>query len=153
MNKDFKIILDWLLDVLVNKRKIEVAPDKKDILFQMNMAFLSSLSQDNIGKPGRSTEFLLKMKESEQYDTIADFYLKGIDAIREEIAQTVDENLYFRNRLNSLAQWISADDRNIDENEIKEHIWTLFFPEGCGILKKETRAIDSLRKKRQIKIL
>ena len=150
MNKDFKIILNWLIDELVNK--VEITPDERDIPLQLNMTFLSALAEDNDEKPGSSAEFLLKMKESEQYGSIAEFYLKGIDCINEEIDLRVSENEYFKNRLKSLAQWVMEGNHNIDEDEVIENIWSVFFPEGCGIFTREDQAIESLRKKRQIKI-
>ncbi len=152
MNKDFKVLLNWLVNELVNKKKPEIIPDKKDISAQLNMAFLSALAEDNDEKPGMSTELLLKMKESQEYGSIADFYMKGIDSIKAEIAQTVSMNESFKNRLKSLAQLIQKDEHNIDENETTEKIWSVFFPEACGIFTKEDQAIESLRKKRRIKI-
>ncbi len=150
MNKDFKIILNWLIDELVNK--VEITPDERDIPLQLNMTFLSALAEDNDEKPHSSAEFLLKMKDSEQYGSIADFYLKGIDCINEEIDLRVSENEYFKNRLKSLAQWVMEGNHNIDEDEVIENIWSVFFPEGCGIFTREDQAIESLRKKRLIKI-
>ena len=150
MNNDLQIILNWLIDELVNKRESEITADKKDIPLQLNMAFLTALGEGNDGD-GKSAEFLLKIKATEQYGSIADFYLNGIEFIKDEIDQEADDG-YLKNRLKVLAQWIREDNHNIDEQETIEHLWSLFFPEGCGIFEKENLAIESLRNKRRIKI-
>lgn len=152
MNNDFKIVLNWLKDNLVNRKKVEVTPDEKNIPVQLNMAFLSALTEDNGGKPGSSTGFIRKIKESGQFGSIADFYLKGIECIRDEIAQAVDNNRYLKNRIMKLAEWVRESGHNIDENETIEHIWSLFFPEGCGIFTKESESSEALRNKRRINI-
>ena len=152
MNKDFKIVLNWLIDGLTNKGRASIPSEEKDIPFQLNMAFLSALTEDNVGLPGKFTEFLSDMAESEQYGPIARFYLNGVDGIRKEINQIVDEDEYFRSRLCSLAQWVRSGNHDIDENDTIEHVWSLFFPEGCNIFSQEDLSVLSLRKKRKIKI-
>lgn len=152
MNKDFKIVLDRLIHVLVKKGSDEIVPDKDDVPSQLNIAFLSALAEDNYKKPGKYTGFLSKMKGSEQYGAIADFYLKGIENIKEEISRTANENEYFKKRLSFLAEWIKEGNHHIDNNETIEHIWSVFFPEGCGVLSNKNQAIESLRNKRQVKI-
>ncbi|MGD9159585.1 MAG: hypothetical protein PVG39_14325, partial [Desulfobacteraceae bacterium] len=152
MNNDFKVVLNWLIDKLVNKNKINIAPDEKYISIQLNMAFLAALAENDNEKSGRSVELLLKMKESEQFGAIADFYLKGIECIKDELARAVDDTEYLKDRLESLAQWIREDNHDIDDYETKEHIWSIFFPEGCGIHTKEDQTTKSLRNKRRIKI-
>lgn len=152
MNRDFKIVINWLIDKLIKPEKIEMLPDEKNIPLQLNMAFISALAEDKRGTPEICTDFLLKMKDAEQFGDIADFYLNGIEFIRSEITQEIDNNEDFKNRITSLSQWISQSGHDIDEHETTERIWSVFFPEGCGIFSRESESSEFLRNKRRIKI-
>lgn len=148
MNDDFKAVLNWFIDELVNSRG-QGTPDEEDMPVRLNLAFLKALTEADSKE---STLFLLKAKESEKWRGIADFYLKGIEGIKKEIDKTVHDDEYFHKRLKSLAQWLRGRNHNISDIETVERIWSVFFPEGCDIFSRETLAAEALRNKRRIKV-
>ncbi len=150
MNHDFKIVLNWLTDEFVKNKKQE-ALHFEDMPSRLNSAFLIALTEIDSKIPGMCHDFLLKTKESPEWGSIADFYLKGIKGIQEEIAGNID-NEFFSNRLKSLSRWLTDENHDLDDHETVEKIWSVFFPEGCNILSGKTEAVEALRDRRRIKI-
>ena len=152
MSDDFNAVLNWLTQELVNIKNVNFRMAEENIPIQLNRAFLQALVENYGQKPGKSAEFLYKMLASEQYCHIAGFYLRGLECIKGEVAKTIQDNENFHQRLKSLAQWIKEGNQNIHDPGNIERLWSVFFPEGCGILTRESEAIQYLRNKRKIKI-
>ncbi len=151
MNNDFKVVLSWLIDKFVNNEKQDTRGEE-DMPIMLTIAFLAALTEGDSQNQKKSTGFLSKEKGSAQWGGVADFYLKGIEGIKKEIERAFRDDEYFNNRLKSLAQWVRDGNHNLSGHEMVEQVWSVFFPEGCNIFSKEAEAVESLRKKRRIKI-
>lgn len=158
MNSDFKIILNWLIKGLINKQEknnssdFAGVSDETDMADRLNRAFLSALIEDESLESRKSYKFLIEMKSDQQWGDVSDFYLKGIEGLTSEIDTVACNDDHFNKRLKTLSQWIKDGNCTIDEHEAFEHVWSVFFPEGCNILYEKTEKIEALRNKRRIKI-
>ncbi|MCK5078242.1 MAG: hypothetical protein KAR38_17805, partial [Calditrichia bacterium] len=74
-----------------------------------------------------------------------------VSRIYSELKHQYEEDKNFRDSLINVPNWL--DDNRIDnDDEFREQIWKVFFPEGVGIFGNETGKIKSLRVQRKIKI-
>ena len=144
MSDDFKAVLNLLTEKLVNIKNVNLKADEKGIPILLNTAFLQSLVENYSQKPGRSVEFLYKMQESKQYGYIADFYLKGLECIKEEVAKAIQDNEILHNRLKALAQWINEGKHDIhDQATIETGLVSFFSLKGVGFLLEKTKPYNT----------
>lgn len=153
MDDAFKTIFNLLLDMLTKEGFLKGIDDKTDMPLKLTYTFLTCLRDDNNTEKTRALEFLSEECHSEQWGDIANFYLKGINCIKDEIEKRADENDDFRNRLKALALlFLSEGNHSTKEQLTAENLWSVFFHEGCNILSDRTRALDTLRNNRRIRI-
>jgi len=118
----------------------------------LNAAFLITLSGDAHPASERAKRFLAHMADSPQWADVANFYMKGLNLIRQEIENVCKRDPNFVGRLKSLSQWLSNKENTKDTQETVEKIWSVFFPEANSILTNRQERINALRKKRTVTI-
>ncbi|MGR3319595.1 MAG: hypothetical protein ACUZ8O_14095 [Candidatus Anammoxibacter sp.] len=119
---------------------------------RLNAAFLITLAGKKHPLFSEAKEFLDSALHSLEWAEVARFYLDGIDYVFKEINNTCEHDADFKNKIESLYEWLS-DGENPDNNkETIEKIWSLFFPEATGINRNKNERIESLRKKRTVTV-
>jgi hypothetical protein len=126
--------------------------DKAGIVQALNAAFLIALTDDKHPQSKQAKRFLAAMRDSSEWANIAAFYLNGIGLVHREMEEVCKNDLSFANLLASLSEWMSNQENLHNNEEAAERIWSVFFPEACGILRNKQKAIDALRAKRTVTI-
>ena len=126
--------------------------DDPGIAQTLNSAFLMALSRGLHPQSESAGKYLACMKESSQWGEIADFYLNGIDLVYEEINERYKRDKKFADRLKTLFHWLCKDTDRVRYEETRERVWSLFFPEGKGILAEREKMIKKLRAKRTVSV-
>jgi hypothetical protein len=130
----------------------ECNQDAACITKALNAAFLISLAGAGHNAFYRATRLLERMTDSAQFKDLANFYLSAKRIIHREIEAAAQKHPSFKNRFFTLSERL-ADLKNIeDSQEASEMIWSVFFPEGAGILKGREERIRDLRAKRTVTI-
>lgn len=152
MNDAFKTILNSFLVMLIKEGFFKGIEDTIDMPLKLTHAFLTCLCDKNDTDREWAMKLLSQEAHSGQWRDIAGFYLKGINRIKEEIENTVNNCDDFNSRLHSIALFLREGARNSNEQAIAEGLWSIFFPEGCNILSNKPEAMDTLRNSRRIRI-
>jgi hypothetical protein len=126
--------------------------DDPGIAQSLNSAFLMALSRGLHPKSESAEKYLTRMRESSQWGEVADFYLNGIDLMYEEINERYKRDKEFADRLKTLFHWLCKDTDRVRDEETRERVWSLFFPEGKGILAEREKMIKELRAKRTVSV-
>ncbi len=127
--------------------------DDSRIARSLNKAFLAALSGDPEPEASGARGFLDQVKrDSSRWANAADFYLRGIDLVKEEIGEVSGRDPEFKARLKSLSEWVSYNDLAADPVETRERLWSVFFPEAQGILENRKEKTEALRRKRTVLI-
>ena len=118
----------------------------------LNAAFIISLTGDSHPAHAEASAFLQHMTTSPDWEVTANFYLKGIMLIEEEIDSLGRNKSDVVQRLESLSNQLS--NRNAQEGKSRaiETFWSFFHPEATGIWFREQQRIDTLRAKRKVSI-
>ena len=130
----------------------ETRTDESGIVRSLNAAFLLALAGPYHPAAKRANTLLDKMAASPKWATVAGFYKKGIEAIRQELVTVCEREPDFGGRLRRLAEWIATQDILLDTKATQEGIWSVFFPEGTGIKHNEEQQVEVLRQRRHVKI-
>jgi hypothetical protein len=130
----------------------ETRTDEPGIAQSLNAAFLITLAGPDHPAAKRANTLLDKMAASPKWATVAGFYKKGIEAIRQELVTVCEREPDFGGRLRRLAEWIATQDILLDTTATQEGIWSVFFPEGAGIKHNEEQQVEVLRQRRHVKI-
>jgi hypothetical protein len=135
----------------------ETRTDELGIAQSLNAAFLIALTGADHPAAERANRLLDEMAASSKWATvkwatIAGFYQKGIEFIRQELATVCEREPDFGDRLRGLAEWIATPDNLLETTATQERIWSVFFPEGAGIRHKEEQRVDVLRQRRHVEI-
>jgi hypothetical protein len=126
--------------------------DDAGVVQALNAAFLINLSGDRHPASEGAERFLAHMAESAQWADVAQFYLKGLNLVHQEIEDVCKHDQQFADRLASLSEWLSNQENTKDAQEAAEEIWSVFFPEANGILSNKQECIEALRSKRTISV-
>ncbi|MDB9822792.1 hypothetical protein OAC89_03750 [Deltaproteobacteria bacterium] len=126
--------------------------DDAGIARALNAAFIISLTRGAHHESQGAMQFLYRMAGLPRWSELAGFYLKGIDLIKDEVEDVCARDKIFEHRLKTLYDWMCNSYYTGNIEETREHIWSVFFPEGTGILRNRKERIDSLRAKRTVTI-
>jgi hypothetical protein len=151
MDNAFKTIIYTILDRLKKDGLLEGISECADMPLKLTHAFLTAITNENSMENRGAIEILSSESNSPLWGDTANFYLKGISLIKDEIDNAVNESTDFHPRLESLAHSLS-ERHSISEQGAVERLWSIFFPEGCGILHDKSAAEQALRNKRRVKI-
>lgn len=118
------------------------------ILDQLNNAFLLVVS----GSDPNAFEFIERMTASPKLAMIEGFYRKGVERIEQELKAVAKSDADFAGDVQEAAHRISTQGKISNASDFAEKTWSVFFPEAVGIHADEEKAIESLRKKRVIRV-
>ena len=130
----------------------ETRTDEPGIVQSLNAAFLIALAGPDHPAAERANRLLDQMAASSKWATVAGFYQKGIELIRQELVTVCEREPDFGDCLRGFAEWIATQDNLLETTATQERIWSVFFPEGTSIRHKEEQRVDALRQRRHVKI-
>jgi len=126
--------------------------DHDDTPQNLNTAFLILLAGSTHPLFKSAKRFFKSLSESSEGADTALFYEKGLELVPREIENVCKHDPDFADRLNRLHEWVS-DSRNLEDvNRAAEKFWSVFFPEGSGILENRQERIKALRSKRKVTV-
>ncbi len=126
--------------------------DSEGAIYQsLNAAFIVALAGKEHPKFEGAQKLLKHFVKLPKWREVANFYLKGIELIRQEIDAVCREDDEFSSHLENLFEWIS-NENTIRTDEIREKLWSVFFPEGVGIISDWNDNVERLRQKRTVEI-
>ncbi len=152
MDNGFKTAMDAIIDILKKEGFIKGISGDADMPLKLTSAFLTAITNENSMESREATAILSSESDSPLWRDIAKFYLNGVSLIKEEIEKTVNESNDFLARLCSLSRFLSEGQCSISEQDTVEKLWSIFFPEGCGILSDKSGYEQALREKRGVNI-
>jgi hypothetical protein len=152
MDNAFKTIMDAIIDMLKKDGLLKGITEYADMPIKLTHAFLNAVANENGIENREFTGILLSQSNSPLWGDIAKFYLNGVSLIKEEIKNEVNGCDDFPARLESLARFLKDGPHSPSDPNTVEKLWSLFFPEGCGILSDRSSAEHALRDKRKVKI-
>jgi len=118
----------------------------------LNAAFFIALAGAGHTALDRAKELLLRMADSPAWADVAEFYLRGLDLVRQEVAAIGRRDAQFSQSLNALFQWVSSQGALDDADQTMERVWSVFFPEATGIRGREAERVTALRDERLVTI-
>jgi hypothetical protein len=162
MKKKFETVIKCLIskgekepltgiDISEQFRPDENTPDA--ILRNLNAAFLIALCGRSHPLYSRADHFIREIEKDPAWKNAADFYQMGLTLVHTEIAKRSAEDKKFRENLDGLYAWISGPLSNQDPVETADRFWNVFFPEGVSLFENRSNNIDSLRRKREVRIV
>ncbi len=116
----------------------------------INAAFLIVLCGAEHPSSRPAYEFLQRMTHSPTWQGITRFYLQGIQAIGRELASINQKNSEASQRLEALANQLTYQNSQIEDQQLLELFWSFTHPEATGIWFHEGERIADLREKRKI---
>ncbi|HOO38651.1 MAG TPA: hypothetical protein PLV78_10085 [Deltaproteobacteria bacterium] len=126
--------------------------DPAGIAAGINTAFLILLCGQSHPFYQEAENFIARRKESATWRDITSFYEQAIDLIHQEITAVSEQDPVFLEHLHELKEWLVKDRHAHEEDVTAQKIWSVFFPEGTGILNRWQESIDQLRRKRTITV-
>ncbi|MCK5314364.1 MAG: hypothetical protein KAJ53_04550, partial [Anaerolineales bacterium] len=126
--------------------------DDASIAQAINAAFLISLTGEGNADYTKSINLLAHMAKSADWGNVARFYQNGLKLIVDEVNLTCEIYPNFADNLFNLASRVNSG-VNLEKNHnIEELFWSVFFPEGSGILANPEEHINRLREYRKVVI-
>jgi hypothetical protein len=122
---------------------------KKDTSEKMTAAFLICLSGSSNPHYPEAENYLKTNQDDESFTALADFYLRRIEDIEEEISRVAENDAGFRQALTDLDD---ALQNRPSLDSLQERIWKVFFPEGVGVFDHKQEQANKLRQKRKVHI-
>ena len=124
----------------------------ENVIEKLNAGFLILLAGEKNTSYNKVKTFFSKALANNEYNTVTRFYLDAVEQINKEIYSVCKSDHDFHDKLIKLKIFLSdVDNLKNSENTIA-HIWSVFFPEGVGILQEPYKAVVNLRNKRKVTI-
>ena len=120
---------------------------------QLNAAFLILLAGPKHPAFEKAQTRLHQLAESAEWSAVAQFYRTAKDHINREIEQVCRQEQDFADRLGHLSFLLENLTPSQNNFEVTEKIWSVFFPEGCGLSSARQQSVNNLREKRSVSIL
>lgn len=140
----------FLIDTSRSFQQDQAADDSS--LKRLLDAFMIRLSGKYSKNHKKAAKILAYYVNHPQWSTIATFLINGVKQIEQEITIVTNNNVDFQVKLNSLFNWINTQRILPEGYVLAEKLWSLFFPEGTGIIDNKKEKIKELRKRRTIRI-
>jgi hypothetical protein len=118
----------------------------------LNSAFLICLAGDRHPDHARAENFLYQMKRSPRWATTAAFYHRGINRIQQEIDNVCRQDNDFALQLKKLGDEVDRSENLSPPGVLPDRFWSVFFPEGSGIIEDAASRVAALRAKRRVSI-
>jgi hypothetical protein len=80
------------------------------------------------------------------------FLLRGAEFVRRELLDRYESDPTFRKRVDEAAKTIAERSPVRWEPEVREAVWSVFFPEGAGMLENVRTRIQALRERRVVTV-
>jgi hypothetical protein len=119
---------------------------------KLNAAFMIILAGKQHPEFDHARNYLSNAADSPGWTEVGRFYLEGKAIIKEEIERVCRKDQKFAARLKDLYKWLWSTPNKKDEQEAADQIWSLFFPEGAGLRQNPAESVNTLRRKRLVKI-
>jgi len=116
----------------------------------VNAAFLILLAGELHPEFSKAQACLDKLATSPKWGNWARFYLNGVQLITSELEKCCQQDSDLKAKFQKIDTALAENPA--DEIALAETIWSVFFPEGVGILGQEDARIAALRKKRTVTI-
>jgi hypothetical protein len=92
------------------------------------------------------------LRTADSGDMVASFYREGLRRIDTEVRALAERDAAFADRLEDLTAYLASDGAGRSADELAEHMWAVFFPEGTGIRGTEAAQVEELRHRRTIQV-
>lgn len=128
------------------------AENEEEILKSLNICFLILLSGNKNSSYKAAKEFLNKIKKDKRFSLFVDFYSNGTKLVSDEINALSKKDIAFNENIEELNK-LSSESHNYEQ--IVDHFWSVFFPEGNNLLSAESRKekVSQLRLLRKVDII
>jgi hypothetical protein len=129
-------------------------PEEKnagDIARNLNAAFLIVLSGPKHPLYSRASGYLNVLGEAGGWTNTVSFFREGLRRIGEEVTSACRSDRDFAGVLEAARAWCLRPATDWDD-EARQKIWSLFFPEGAGCLGDPQVPIARIREKRRVKV-
>ncbi len=113
-----------------------------DSLRSTNAAFLLALAGEEAAEED--------LEAQAPSDPVAGYYHGGLGALREEFENAAAGDDEFAGKIDDLAAFLRGPDPTA--RQLAERTWSVFFPEGTGILGREAERAEELRNRRTVRV-
>lgn len=128
----------------------DFSDEESKLLCRLNAAFLILLTEKEDSVVGEANEFINKLESNSAWETIVQFYRKGLKAIETEFINYAGATPDFAAQLKEVSKQLELLETPVlSENEINL-IQKIFCP-SCVVDSKQ-KSVEQLRKKRNVKI-
>jgi hypothetical protein len=124
----------------------------RDTMRNLNAAFLICLCGASHPHYSPAKEYLNNMNARPDDNGAAGFYLEGLSVVCGEFMERYSREPGFREEVERLCARVRDPEGRAHRNRTAEDFWRVFFPEGVAIQGARDHAIESLRRKRRIRI-
>lgn len=140
----------FLIDTSKSFQQDQVTDDSS--LKKLLDAFMIRLSGKYSKQHKKAATVLYSYANQPKWSIIATFLINGLKQIEQEITFVTNNSVDFQIKLNSLFDWINTQEILSEGYVLAEKLWSVFFPEGTGIIDNKVERIKDLRKRRTIRI-
>ncbi|WP_346289916.1 hypothetical protein [Sphaerothrix gracilis] len=151
--------LHSILQFLLQPLEVAIAPldvsaladdaPNPDLLQNLNSAFLILLAGDRHPQFRQAQACLEQLAQAPQWREWAEFYRRSAEQIQAELEQRIQQDATFAAKLKQVQTALTEEP---DDPAIAEMVWSVFFPEGTGVLGQEADRVEALRQQRTVKI-
>jgi hypothetical protein len=128
------------------------ADDTAALAAKLNAAFMILMAGEPHPEFDHARNTLSKAADLPVWAEVGSFYQAGKAIVKEEIERVCKEDQKLAARLKDLSEWLWSNPNKMDEQEVSDQIWSLFFPEGSGLWQNPEESVNALRHKRRVKI-
>jgi hypothetical protein len=121
-------------------------------LRNLNAAFLICLCGKSHPLHSQAEYLIKDLEKHPTWGHAVEFYQKGLSLVSAEIEERCAKNEDFREDMEQLYHWIKNPKNLSNRIETTNKVWQVFFPEGASLLENREHNIESLRKKRNVRI-
>jgi hypothetical protein len=127
--------------------------DTCDALFRnLNAAFLISLCGPSHPQFEAAENYLSERWGSKEWKKAAEFYEMGRRLVTEEFLDRCARDSDFVGKVAGLHEWLQNPAYDDQPEVTREKFWSVFFPEGVGLLEEKGERVRALREKRAVSI-
>ncbi len=118
----------------------------------LNAAFLVSLCGPSHPQFETAEDYLAKKSISREWRETAGFYRLGGRLLTGEFLDRCARERDFREKVTGLHEWLQNPAHSGQPEVTREKFWSVFFPEGVGLLEEKEVHIHALRERRAVSI-
>ncbi len=118
---------------------------------RLNAALLIGLSGKQNPQHGNATAFISSFLLDEKYGQVAVFFQNCINDIQTEITAVAKKDKNFGNAIIQLEDYLKTKPQ-AGNHKFNDKVWSLFFPEGVGVINNHNLLSDELRERRTVTV-